>query len=85
MKAEDILPDHINTTTIDGLTIRKGTVAAFVVNAKTYLNPDSSPDERAQAKAAALEAVPALQALGIFDVFTIADSGLRETIAALQK
>lgn len=85
MKAEDILPDHINTTTIDGLTIRKGTVAAFVVNAKTYLNSGNSPDERVQAKAAALEAIPALQALGIFDVFTIADSGLRDMVAALQR
>ncbi|MBI3727867.1 MAG: hypothetical protein HY254_05990 [Burkholderiales bacterium] len=85
MKAEDILPDHINTTTINGLTIRKGTVAAFVVNAKIYLQPDSSPDERSEAKTAVLEAMPALQALGIFDVFVIADTGLRELVATHQQ
>ena len=85
MKAEDILPDHINTTTINGLPIRKGTVAAFVANAKTYLQPDSSPSERAEAKTAALAALPALQALGIFDVFVIADPGLRELVATHQR
>ncbi|MFZ6875056.1 hypothetical protein ACO0LF_23580 [Undibacterium sp. Di27W] len=84
MKAEDILPDNINTTTIDGLTIRKGTVAAFVVNAKTYLQPDSSADVRADAKAAVVEALPALKALGIFDVFAIADPGLRDMLATHQ-
>lgn len=85
MKAEDILPDHINTTTINGLTIRKGTVAAFVANAKTYLQAESSPSERAEAKTAALGALPALQALGIFDVFVIADTGLRELVATHQR
>lgn len=85
MKAEDIRPDHINTIIINGLTIRKGTVAAFVANAKTYLQPESSPSERAEAKTAALEALPALQALGIFDVFIIADTVLRKLVVTHQQ
>ncbi|MCH8622430.1 hypothetical protein [Undibacterium sp. TS12] len=80
MKAEDILPDHINTTTINGLTIRKGTVAAFVANAKTYLNKDSTEDDKKRAELLMLEALPALQALSIFEVFTIADQGLAKLV-----
>ncbi|BBB60009.1 hypothetical protein UNDKW_1736 [Undibacterium sp. KW1] len=55
-----------------------------MVNAKTYLRPDSSADERADAKAAVVEALPALKALGIFDVFAIADPGLRDMLAKHQ-
>ncbi|MBI1771962.1 MAG: hypothetical protein HYR68_06380 [Burkholderiales bacterium] len=49
------------------------------------MQPDSSPDERSEAKTAVLEAMPALQALGIFDVFVIADTGLRELVATHQQ
>ncbi|MBC3918989.1 hypothetical protein H8L32_15975 [Undibacterium sp. CY18W] len=81
MKAEDILPDDINIAHINGLSIRKGTVAAFLVNAKTYLNLATPALERDTALSSALEALPALQALGVFDVFIIADPALRELIA----
>lgn len=81
MEAEDILPDDINIAQINGLSIRKGTVAAFLVNARTYLNPTTPAIERDAALSSALQALPALQALGVFDVFIIADPALRELIA----
>ena len=80
MRADQILPDDINHGQFQGVTIRKGTVAAFLANARTWTRADAGADERAQAQAQIAEDVPALRALGLFEVLEIRDERLRGLI-----
>lgn len=77
MRADQILPDDIDHGQFNGVTIRKGTVAAFLANARTWADAHASADERAQAQAQIVEDLPALRALGLFDQLEIRDERLR--------
>ncbi len=80
MRAEELLPDHINSGEFNGITVRKGTVGAFLINAKTLQNVTISPGEREQVLVEMRDAVPALQALGLLDVFEAREPALRSFI-----
>jgi hypothetical protein len=80
MRADQILPDDVDHARLAGLTIRKGTVAAFLANARTWTRADASADERAQAQDEIAQDLPALRALGLFDVLEIRDDRLRAWI-----
>ena len=80
MRADQVLPDDIDHGQFNGLTIRKGTVAAFLANARTWTRADAGADERTQAQAQIAEDVPALRALGLFEVLEIRDERLRGLI-----
>jgi hypothetical protein len=80
MRAEDVLPDDIDSGEFKGMTIRKGTIAAFLANARTWLDADAAPDATATAGARIVEALPALDALGLFEILRIADPRLRAFI-----
>ena len=80
MKAEDILPDDVNLRPFGELIVRKGTVAAFLANARTWLADASTADERATAERDLLDTLPALAALGLFDVLEVRDPRLRALI-----
>jgi uncharacterized protein len=82
MRAEDLLPDHINQAEIGGVTIRKGTVGAFLFNAKILSDPASTAEDRATAERDIVDGVPALRALGLFDVLQIRDEQLRALVGA---
>ncbi|RQR46931.1 MULTISPECIES: hypothetical protein [unclassified Burkholderia] len=82
MRAEQMLPDHADRIKAGGTTIRKGTVGAFLVNARVLTDPDAAPAERARAEADALDALPALRALGLFDVLEVRDPALRAWLDA---
>ena len=82
MRAEDILPDDINHGRFDGVVIRKGTVAAFLANAKTLSRADATPADRTAAQRDIAESLPALRALGLFDLLTIRDDALRAWVDA---
>lgn len=85
MRPEDVLPDTASYANFDGLTIRKGTVAAFLANAQTWLDPKTDAVTHAEVEQLMLKAVPALQKLGVFAVLEIRDAGLRRLVeAALQ-
>jgi len=81
MRAEQILPDDVDHGQFAGLTIRKGTVAAFLANARTWTRADAGADERALAQARIAEDLPALRALGLFEVLEIRDERLRDMVA----
>lgn len=81
MKAEDILPDDVNLANFGGLQVRKGTIAAFLANAQTFLDKGSSDAERHNAENLMIQALPAMRALKVFEVFQITDGGLRELIS----
>ncbi|MCR4159886.1 hypothetical protein NUK34_13600 [Kerstersia gyiorum] len=80
MRAEDILPDHQNQVERCGVMIRKGSVGAFLVNAKLWLDPNKPAAERAEAQRDMIAALPALQALGLFDILQVKHEALRQLI-----
>ena len=82
MRAADILPDHVNEGTFNGISVRKGTVGAFLANARVWTDPLTPANERTAAENDIVEAVPALRALGLFDVLEIRDPGLRALVGA---
>jgi hypothetical protein len=82
MKAQDVLPDHLNQGDFGGVAVRKGTVGAFLVNARIWTDRNASAQNRAEARRNIVDALPALRALGIFDVMDIRDAALRALIDA---
>jgi hypothetical protein len=80
MRAEQVLPDHVDQVDFNGVTIRKGTVAAFLANALAWTDPASTEATRAAAAADIVAALPALRAVGLFEVLEIRDVRLREWI-----
>ncbi|MET4575027.1 hypothetical protein [Ottowia thiooxydans] len=77
MRAQDILPDHADEMQINGLTVRKGSVGAFLVNARALSDPAVTGAAREAFLSDIEAALPALRALGLFDVLEIRDPQLR--------
>lgn len=77
MRPEDVLPDSANTATFHGVNIRKGSVAAFLANAKLLRDPAATEAECAVARSDIESLLPALRALGLFDILEIKDPSLR--------
>ncbi len=83
MRAEDLLPDHQDKFQFpDGTNIRKGTVGAFWANARVWADPAVEAAQRADAERDILDALPALRALGLFDVLSIRGAALRHLVEA---
>lgn len=80
MRAEDVLADDTNEATFDGVTVRKGTVGAFLANVRVWSNSGASEDDQLLAEREIIQSLPALKAIGLFDVFEPKDSRLRELI-----
>jgi hypothetical protein len=78
-----VLPDGTDQTDIGGLTVRKGSVAAFVLNARTFESPDVTAEDRAQAAAMMVELAPALAAVGVLDVFEPRSEAIRDLLAGV--
>lgn len=76
MQAHDILPGDASTAQFNGLEVRKGTIAAFLANARRWLDPATSAELRVQAENEMAQALPALGAIGIFDVLLPRDPRL---------
>jgi len=82
MRADQILPDDVDHGQFQGVTIRKGTVAAFLANARAWTDARASADVRAQASREIARDLPALRALGLFEVLQIRDERLRALVDA---
>ena len=82
-KPEDILPEDVNQANLEGIHIRKGTVAAFLQNAKLWQDPNTAKEEKAKLFEAIKETLPALQLLGMFEVFQFQNKTLRALIEEL--
>lgn len=82
MRAEDVLPDDTDYAVFNGIAARKGTVAAFLANARIWSDLSRPAEVRAEAERHIVEAIPALGALGLFDVLTIKDERLRNFVEA---
>ncbi len=81
MQAKDVLPDGQNQIDLAGTVVRKGTVGAFLLNARVWLDPAAEAAQRQQVQADMQAALPALKALGLFDVLEIRDPALRRWLA----
>jgi hypothetical protein len=86
VRPEDVLPDEFNTADFDGTTVRKGSVGAFLANARLLRDVGSSPTARDAARTQIIALVPALKALGVFDSFSVRDPELATLVeSALAK
>lgn len=82
MRAQDILPDNVNEVQINGTTIRKGSVGAFLANAAAFDDPALAGPARETVLSDIAAALPALRALGLFDVLEIRNPQLRAFVEA---
>jgi len=81
VRPEDVLPDDTDHTDFDGVAIRKGTIAAFLQNAMRWSDPAVAEPERQELMRAIVESLPALRAVGLFDVLEVRDERLRKILA----
>ncbi|WP_415757264.1 hypothetical protein [Pseudomonas sp. LT1P18] len=77
MRAEDLLPDHLDQGQFNGIAVRKGTVGAFLINARRLADPGASEEQRRLAEHDIVEALPALRALSLFEILQVRDERLR--------
>lgn len=81
MQAQDVLPDGQDFVVRNGLTLRKGSVGAFLANAQLLQDPLATPEARQAAERDLIVLLPALDALGLFDVFELRSPALRDEVA----
>ena len=62
---EDIIADGADYTLINGTTVRKGSVGAFIANIDILQNPDSSPGAKQKAIEAMQQLAPVLVGAGL--------------------
>lgn len=60
MKAEDILPDRQDRIHLGGVEIRKGSVGAFIANARLLLEEELPAEQRRQAEEDLRALLPAI-------------------------
>lgn len=82
MKAQDVLPDDVNQGEFQGVMVRKGTVGAFLANARAWCDAAATRERREAAGRDIAQALPALRALGLFEVLQLRDPALRAWVEA---
>jgi len=80
VQPQDILPDHQNDVVANGLTVRKGSVGAFLASVRDWQDPAGSPASRAAAEADLRALLPGLHALGLFRILRARDPVLQHLI-----
>lgn len=80
MRADEALPDDMNHASFNGVSVRKGTVAAFIASARVFVDPSTPEADRARARQDILDAAPALHALGLLDVMAVKDERVRALV-----
>ncbi|HCD6630078.1 TPA: hypothetical protein NDU38_003283 [Pseudomonas aeruginosa] len=81
MKAEDIFPDRQDRIRLGGVEIRKGSVGAFIANARLLLEEKLPAAQRRQAEEDLRALLPAIRALGLLELFELRDARLRTLVA----
>ncbi|MFZ6864078.1 hypothetical protein ACO0K7_15710 [Undibacterium sp. Ji67W] len=79
MKPNDILADQDNTIVINEVLVRKGSVGAFLMNWRILQDPNQL-SAHAQATNDLLDLIPALNALGLFEVLVPRDPALTKLV-----
>lgn len=82
MQPEQMIPDEKNTVTLNGITVRKGSVAAFMANIEIIEREKSNSDIYQEALTDLLSLIPVIEGTGFFRLFTIKSARIREIIEA---
>ncbi|MCW3467972.1 hypothetical protein [Chitinophaga nivalis] len=81
MKAVHILPDNQDALEVNGLTMRKGSVAAFLANVSILeQQTDTTGKAYTESLSDMLELVPVLVELGVFKHFILRSEKIRQLI-----
>ena len=80
MQPEDLFPDGSDSVEVEGVKVRKGSIASFIYNALTLdgLDPASADYERA--RSGIREMVPVMRAVRVFDVFELRSERVAEVV-----
>jgi len=65
VRPEDVLPDGIDSTSINGKMVRKGSIAAFLANVAILENVNSTEQEKLSAINMMIELAPAVITIGL--------------------
>lgn len=65
IRPEDILPDGVDSTTINGKIVRKGTIAAFLANADILENKNATEQQKQEAINTMKELATAVVSIGL--------------------
>ncbi|WP_454780515.1 hypothetical protein [Legionella sp. WA2022007384] len=65
IRPQDILPDGVDNTSINGTIVRKGTIAAFLANAEILEQHNSTEIQKEDAIKTMKELAPAVIATGL--------------------
>jgi hypothetical protein len=65
VRPEDILSDDASHTSFNGVTVRKGSIAAFLKNIEVIENTKSTKENKEESVKAMKELAPALVAVGV--------------------
>jgi hypothetical protein len=71
MRAENLFPDGLDSIEVDGISVRKGSIAAFIFNALTLDRLDPGTEGYDQSVKAIRDLTPVLRAVRVFDVFDL--------------
>ncbi|MFO6089966.1 hypothetical protein ACLBTQ_35090, partial [Pseudomonas aeruginosa] len=71
MKAEDILPDRQDRIRLGGVEIRKGSVGAFIANARLLLEEELPAAQRRQAEEDLRALLSSIRALWLPELFEL--------------
>jgi hypothetical protein len=69
VRPEDVLADEVNSATLNGTEVRKGSVAAFIANAKILESLAPTDPLYSEVEAQLRDLVAAVRAVGVLDVF----------------
>ncbi|MCZ4519965.1 hypothetical protein O4220_15740 [Rhodococcus ruber] len=82
VRPEDVLPDGAERASFDGLEIRKGTVAAFVANARALDDAEPGTEAHRELLATLEDLAPQLAAIGLFEVFELRNPDIAHVVEA---
>jgi hypothetical protein len=80
VRPEDILPDGIDSTYMNGMMVRKGTIAAFLANADILENSNAIEQQKQEAINAMKELAPAIIAIGLHKHVTFKNSQIEQIL-----
>lgn len=83
VKPEDVLPDGVDTTAINGKIVRKGTIAAFLANTDIIENQHTTEIQKQEALNTIRELAPAVVATGLHKHVIFKNAHIEKILASV--
>lgn len=80
VRPEDLFPDGPDSMDVDGVRVRKGSIASFIYNALMLDRLDPSSAEYQRALSGVRDLVPLLRSVRVFDVFSVRSERVAEVV-----